>query len=163
MTMTAGRRALLAATTAALAVLAVSGPFAVPASANMSTDTGTRATIAAVQLPKNFYGLCSGSGAVWAVSDDESTHSVLYRIDATTNSVTETVALGFPAAFCTVADHSIWITDYLGNALYRYDLTGHEQARIPTGLQPQFVHYAFGSIWTADHHSHRITRIDPAT
>jgi DNA-binding beta-propeller fold protein YncE len=145
---------------AASAVLVATGALAAPASAATTTDA---TTITTVQLPKEYYALCAGAGAMWALSNDEYSHSILYRIDAATNSVTETVALGYPAVFCTVADGSIWITDYLGNALHRYDLAGHELARIPVGLQPQFVHAAFGSIWTADHHSQSLTRIDPAT
>lgn len=151
-------------TSAAVAtVVATIGMVALPASATATSPVRPAATIATVQLPKDYYALCPGAGAMWAMSNDEYSHSVLYRIDAATNSVTQTVPLGYPAVFCTVADGSIWITDYLGNALHRYDFAGHELARIPVGLQPQFVHAAFGSIWTANHHGHSLTRVDPAT
>jgi streptogramin lyase len=37
------------------------------------------------------------------------------------------------------------------------------QAEIATGLQPQWLHAAFGSLWVSNHHGASATRIDPIT
>jgi streptogramin lyase len=112
-------------------------------------------------LPSGFYDLEPGLGAMWAMTNDESTYSTIYRIDPRTNAVTDRIALGYPAAFLTVGYGSLWVSDYYGSNLIRYGPTGSLQATIPVGLQPQFVHIAFGSVWTSNHHGHSLSRIDP--
>lgn len=119
--------------------------------------------VAAIHLPPGFYDLRAGLGAMWAMTNDEYNYSTLYRIDPTTNHVTETVHLGYPAAAMTFGYGSIWVSDYYASKLVRLSPTGTVEASIPVGLQPQFVHVAFGSVWTSNHHAHSLTRIDPAT
>jgi hypothetical protein len=119
--------------------------------------------IATVRLPAGSYTARPGLGAMWALTNDEFTYSTLYRIDAVTNRVTETVPLGFPAADLTVGYGSVWVSDYYGSTLVRLSPSGRVQATIPVGLQPQYVHIAFGSVWTSDHHGHSVSRVDPAS
>jgi streptogramin lyase len=151
------RALLLHVTAIATGVALALAPLAAPA----AWAVPVTAPIATVNLPSGFYDLEPGLGAMWAMTNDESTYSTIYRIDPRTNVVTERIPLGYPAAFLTLGYGSLWVSDYYGSHLIRYSATGSLQATIPVGLQPQFVHIAFGSVWTSNHHGHSLSRIDP--
>ena len=56
----------------------------------------------------------------------------------------------------------MWISEHFGHAGWRVSSQGAITARIATGLQPEAVYPAFGSVWVAVHRGHSVTRIDPA-
>lgn len=144
----------------ALVVLAVAIGTASPA---QGASAARASVVASIHLPAGLTDVRPGLGAMWAMNNDEFSYSTLYRIDPATNQVTETVQLGFPAAFMAFGYGSVWVSDYYASTLVRLSPTGHVQATIPVGLQPQWVHFAFGSVWTSNHHAHSMTRVDPAT
>ncbi len=124
-------------------------------------DTG--AVVATWHVTPGDYDMSSGMGAVWAININEFQRGVLYRIDPVTNEMSIVMTMPFPPGGITAAYGSIWVTDYYGNAVWRIAPSGHLQATVRTGLQPQWTTAAFGSLWTSNHHSGSLTRIDPAT
>jgi YVTN family beta-propeller protein len=119
--------------------------------------------VAKYKLAPGAYNLATGLDAVWAVNADEVHDAQLYRIDPRSHGMKLVTTLSFPAGGIAVAYGSIWVSDYFGNAVWRLDSNGQVQAEIGVGLQPQFLHAAFGSMWSSNHHDGSLTRIDPAT
>ncbi len=120
--------------------------------------------VARIHVPKfGAYDLAGGLGAVWLVTVDENSYSTLRRIDPATNHVTATHVLDSSAGGFAVGDRSIWVSMYSDNQVERIGPRGHVLARINVGLQPQYIHLAFGSVWVSNHHGRSVTRIDPRT
>ena len=142
---------------AALVALATGLTIAAP------TASARSAVVATYRLSPGGYDLATGLGAVWALNGDEYHYGKLYRIDPVTGRMTVAAKLSFPAGGIAIADNSIWISDYFGNAVWRFSPTGAVQAEIGVGLQPQWLHAAFGSVWASNHHGASVSRIDPAT
>ncbi|MDQ6850288.1 MAG: hypothetical protein M3070_10055 [Actinomycetota bacterium] len=116
------------------------------------------------RMPAGGYDMQAGLGSMWIVRTDEFHDTLIYRVDPTTNAQHRVGHLKFAGgAHIAVGYGSLWITDYFGNAVWRVSAQGRVQAKIPTGLQPEAVHLAFGSVWVGNHHSHSVTRIDPRT
>lgn len=110
-----------------------------------------------------FYDIRTGMNAVWAVLTDEVHRSAINRIDPVTGVLTTVTTLPFQGGGLAVGDDSLWVSDYFGNAVWRVAPDGHILARIAVGLQPQWVHIAFGSVWVSNHHGASVSRVDPAT
>ncbi len=116
------------------------------------------------RLPPGFYyDAVEGLGSMWLVRDDDANATLIYRVNPKTNAIKRVAKLYFPAGGVAFGYHSLWASDYYGDAAYRISPSGTVQARIPTGLQPQSIHLAFGSVWVSNHHSRSLTRIDPRT
>ena len=143
----------------------VVGMIAALAAASPAAASPPGAVVASIYLPRDSYDLESGLGAMWALSNDDfhTFYSTLYRIDPGTNRVTERVHLGFPAPFLTTGYGSVWVTDYYASKLYRLSPAGQVRATIPTGLQPQWLHIAFGSVWVSNHTRALGDPLDPLT
>ena len=77
--------------------------------------------------------------------------------------ITNTYRLDSAAGGFAVGDGAVWVAMYFDNTLERLDSHGRVLARIRVGLQPQFIHLAFGSVWVSNHHGRSLTRIDPRT
>ena len=155
MTWRSRRHSFVLATLTGLLLATVIGA---PASAATSAPI-----IAGWRVAPGAYELDAGLGAMWAANVDEFHDGQIYRIDATTGSITLVTTLPIPLGGMTFAFRSIWVSDYYGNSVWRIAPDGRVQAVFPTGLQPLRVHAAFGSIWVANHHGSSLTRIDPTS
>ena len=119
--------------------------------------------IATYKVTPGYYTMAAGLNAVWALDGDEYHDGILYRIDPQSHGMKLVTTLPFAAAAMTVADGSLWISDYFGNEVWRLAPTGRVQAEIGVGLQPQWLHAAFGSVWVSNHHGASLSRVDPTT
>ena len=155
MTRVLRRTSIAVATLAALLLGTLAG---IPSAAATSSPI-----VASWRLEAGNYDLQPGLGAMWAVNTDLFHYGPLYRIDPATDSIRTVTTMPFPAGGMAVAFDSLWVTDYYGNAVWRFAPDGSVLAVFPTGLQPERIHAAFGSIWSSDHHGGSLTRIDPAT
>jgi YVTN family beta-propeller protein len=144
------------ALTAAVALPNV--PQAAAAAARHST-----AVIAKIAVPPDFYDLRAGLGAVWVLNPNEQTYSTLREIDPSTNRVVATHQLDSSAGGFAVGAGAIWVAMYYDNIVERIDTSGQVVARIKVGLQPQWTHVAFNSVWVSNHHGRSVSRIDPNT
>ena len=146
-------------TLAAAAALLLLPLATAPASASAGSPV-----VARISVPANdYYDLAGGLGAVWLLNPDEFQYDTLRRIDPATNRITASYRLDSSAGGFAVGDDSIWVAMYYDNTVERLDAHGHVLARIDVGLQPQFIHIAFGSVWASNHHGRSVTRIDPRT
>jgi len=144
-----------------LVMAIVAAALLVPAAAR-SQPSGT--VVKTFRLPPGYaYDAAPGMGAMWLFRDDEANTTLIYRVDPRRNKIDRVAQLPFPSGGVAVGYHSLWVTDYYGDALYRLSPSGKVRARIPTGLQPQYIHLGLGSVWVSNHHSHSVTRIDLAT
>ena len=121
----------------------------IPVAANAAARPSHIVSSAPLPLPAGGYRLAAGLGAMWAVRADEFNSTLIFRIDPRTNVPVRVGELPFPAASFAIADGSLWISDYFGNAVWRVSPRGVVDARIATGLHPEAVYPAFGSVWVA--------------
>ena len=101
-----------------------------------------------------------GDGAVWAMSDSQST---LFRIDPAKNAVVARIAV--PAADTAAAgEGAVWLTYPVTDTVLRIDPARNAvAARIPVGHDPLGVAVAPGAVWVANGLDPSVSRIDPAT
>jgi virginiamycin B lyase len=101
-----------------------------------------------------------GEGAVWAMSDVEST---LMRIDPARNVVVARIKVSPPGAIAA-GDGAVWLSYPSENTVSRIDpATNKVTARIGVGLQPDGIAVSPGAVWVADAGGPSVSRIDPAT
>jgi len=101
-----------------------------------------------------------GEGAVWAMSDAEST---LMRIDPTRNAVVARIKVTAPDT-AAAGDGAIWLTYPLDDTLARIDpATNKVTASISVGPRPAGIAITPGAVWVADADGPSVSRIDPAT
>jgi YVTN family beta-propeller protein len=124
--------------------------------------------IARVRIPQGYGGFAVGEGAVWAMSDLDST---LTRIDPQGNKVAARIKVvpvnpcppyvcGEPAA----GDGAVWVPRASDNTVSRIDLASNTvTARIPVGPRPISIALTTGAVWVANSGGPTISRIDPAT
>ena len=136
----------------------------IPLVAGVATASADPPVVARITVPANdIYDVAAGLGAVWLLNPDEAQYDTLRRIDPTTNRITASYRLDSSAGGFAVGNDSIWVAMYFDNVVERLDAHAHVLARIRVGLQPQWVHMAFGSVWVSNHHGRSVTRIDPHT
>ena len=119
--------------------------------------------VATYKVTPGFYTLATGLNAVWALQGDEYHNGQLYRIDPKSHGMKLVANLSFPVGGMSVAYGSVWVSDYFGNAVWRLNSNGQVQARVDVGYQPQWLHAAFGAMWSSNHHGASLSRIDPTT
>jgi sugar lactone lactonase YvrE len=95
------------------------------------------------------------------------TPGTIVRVDLTTGTVTNSVALGGAAdlynGFAS-NDVGLWAADSDNQTLYRVDRTTFEVvARITAGFAPKGVLANADGVWVADVHYGTVLRVDPAT
>ena len=101
-----------------------------------------------------------GEGAVWAMSDIEST---LMRIDPARNAVVARIKVAVPEA-AAAGDGGVWLTYPGQNTISRIDpATNKVRATIHVGSQPVGVAVSPGAVWVVNAGGPSVSRIDPVT
>jgi YVTN family beta-propeller protein len=149
-----------------------SAPRAVIASSGRTTAANTHAlpragkVVARIRLgrgapaPLGGGALTVGEGAVWAMSDIEST---LMRIDPARNAVVARINVSPPEA-TAAGDGAVWLSYPLKDKVFRFDPRANKvTARIHVGPQPAGIAVSPGAVWVANAGGPSVSRIDPAT
>jgi YVTN family beta-propeller protein len=149
-----------------------SAPRAVIASSGQTAAANTRAlprggkVVARIPLgrgapaPLGGGALTVGEGAVWAMSDAEST---LMRIDPARNAVVARIKVSPPDA-TAAGDGAVWLSYPSNDTVSRIDpVTNRVTASIHVGPQPSGIAISPGAVWVADAGGPSVSRIDPAT
>ena len=147
-------------------------PRAVVATSGQTAAASTRAlpragkVVARIRLgrgapaPLGGGALTVGEGAVWAMSDAEST---LMRIDPARNAVVARIKVA-PPDTAAAGDGAVWLTYPYNDTVSRIDpATNKVAASIHVGPQPSGVAVSPGAVWVADAGGPSVSRIDPAT
>lgn len=104
--------------------------------------------------------LTVGEGAVWAMSNAEST---LMRIDPARNAVVARIKVSPPEA-AAAGDGAVWLTYPADDTVLRIDPVADKvTARIHVGPRPTGIAVSPGAVWVADAYGPSVSRIDPAT
>jgi YVTN family beta-propeller protein len=104
--------------------------------------------------------LTVGEGAVWAISDIEST---LMRIDPARNAVVAHIKVSPPSAMAA-GDGAVWLSHPSSDTVSRIDpATNTVTASIHVGSQPDGIAISPGAVWVANNGGPSVSRIDPAT
>ena len=104
--------------------------------------------------------LTVGEGAVWAMSNAEST---LMRIDPARNAVAARIKVSPPEA-TAAGDGAVWLTYPSDDTVSRVDpATNKVTASIHVGPRPTGIAISPGAVWIADAYGPSVSRIDPAT
>ena len=104
--------------------------------------------------------LTVGEGAVWAMSDWEST---LMRIDPARNAVVARIKVSPPQA-AAAGDGAVWLTEPSNDTLVRIDpATNKVTTSIRVGPQSDGIAISPGAVWVANNGGPSVSRIDPAT
>jgi len=149
-----------------------SAPRAVIASSGQTAAAKTRAlprsgtVVARIRLgrgapaPLGGGALTVGEGAVWAMSNAEST---LMRIDPARNVVVARIKVS-PPDTAAAGDGAVWLTYPADDTVSRIDpATNRVTASIHVGPRPTGVAVSPGAVWIADAYGPSVSRIDPAT
>lgn len=149
-----------------------SAPRAVVASSGQMTAANVRAlarggrVVARIPLgrgapaPLGGGALTVGEGAVWAMSEAEST---LMRIDPTRNIVVARIRVSPPEA-AAAGDGAVWLSYPATDTVSRIDpATNKLTASIHVGPQPSGIAISPGAVWVANAGGPSVSRIDPAT
>jgi YVTN family beta-propeller protein len=149
-----------------------SAPRAVIASSDQAAAAKTRAlprggtVVARIPLgrgapaPLGGGALTVGEGAVWAMSNAEST---LMRIDPARNAVVARIRVSPPEA-AAAGDGAVWLTYPTDDTVSRIDPAANKlTASIHVGPRPTGVAVAPGAVWIADDYGPSVSRINPAT
>jgi YVTN family beta-propeller protein len=101
-----------------------------------------------------------GEGAVWAMSDVEST---LMRIDPARNAVVARIKVSVPGA-AAAGDGGVWLAYPGQDTVSRIDpATNKIRATIHVGPQPVGIAVSPGAVWVVNAGGPSISRIDPVT
>ena len=149
-----------------------SAPRAVIASSGQTGAASTRVlprggrVVARIRLgngapaPLGGGAMTVGEGAVWAMSDWEST---LMRIDPARNAVVARIKVSPPLA-AAAGDGAVWLSYPSTDTVSRIDpVTNRVTASIRVGPQPDGIAVAPGAVWVANNGGPSVSRIDPAT
>jgi YVTN family beta-propeller protein len=101
-----------------------------------------------------------GEGAVWAMSNAEST---LMRIDPARNAVVARINVSPPGG-AAAGDGAVWLSYPSSDSVSRIDpATNKVTASIHVGPQPDGIAISPGAVWVANGGGPSVSRIDPAT
>jgi YVTN family beta-propeller protein len=102
-----------------------------------------------------------GEGAVWAMSDAEST---LMRIDPATNAVVARIKVLSPPESVAAGAGAVWLSDPSNDSVLRIDpATNKQTTTIHVGPHPAGIAVSPGAVWVANAGAPSVSRIDPAT
>jgi DNA-binding SARP family transcriptional activator len=126
-------------------------------------DPRTNAVAASTPAPDApFTSVGAGAGSAWLVAGNEH----VLRLDPTSGRITADSALPSAAAFPVVAHGSLWLVVYtVKSQIWRVDPLTLEQTAsvsVPADFLFGLAAGDGGVLWTADHASGGVWRIDPA-
>jgi YVTN family beta-propeller protein len=149
-----------------------SAPRAVIASSGQTTAAKARAlrrggkVVARIPLgrgapaPLGGGALTVGEGAVWAMSEVQST---LMRIDPARNAIVARIKVSPPEA-TAAGDGAVWLSYPSSDKVSRVDpATNKVTASIHVGPQPAGIAVLPGAVWVANAGGPSVSRIDPST
>jgi YVTN family beta-propeller protein len=106
--------------------------------------------------------LAIGAGSLWVLGDAMDRR--MWRIDARTGDLRQTIELGFPPTSAAVAGGAVWITDGLDDRVVPVDVdTGRVLAAIPVGRGASGIAAGAGSVWVANTLEGTVSRVDPVS
>jgi YVTN family beta-propeller protein len=109
-----------------------------------------------------FRELAIGAGSLWVLGD--ALDRRMWRVDAHTGRIRDTIELGFPPTSATVAGGTVWITDGLNDRVVPVDVaTGRALAAVRVGRGASAIAAGSGSVWVANTLDGTVSRIDPVT
>ena len=150
----------VSATSGAAPPRAVTATSGQTAAANAHALARAGKVIARIPVPPQGGAFAVGEGAVWAMSDTEST---LMKIDPRQNAVVARIKVS-PGEAAAAGDGAVWLTHPSEDAVSRIDPTANKvSATIHVGPQPSGVAVSPGAVWIAEAGGPSVTRIDPAT
>ena len=105
-----------------------------------------------------------GDDAIWATVF-EATKRTIMRIDTETHQVTTVLDdLPLEQLHGIGVNGSVWVSNWDTSQVVEYDIdTGAELNTLAVGESPIEPVFAFGDVWTLDHHAGSVTRIDTDT
>jgi DNA-binding beta-propeller fold protein YncE/ABC-type branched-subunit amino acid transport system substrate-binding protein len=107
-----------------------------------------------------FSGLAVSRDSAWVIGDPN--EPSLWRIDAGTGRLAQTIRLPYAPRDVAVGAGGVWVTSQLADRLLRIDpATGRITADVPTGRGAAGVAVGAGSVWVANAIDHTVMRIDP--
>jgi streptogramin lyase len=110
----------------------------------------------------SFQELAIGAGSLWVLGD--ALDPRLWRLDARSGKVQDTIALPFAPRSAVVAAGAVWLTDALHDAVVPVDVrSGRVLPAIAVGRGAAGVTTADGAVWVACAIDGTVSRIDPRT
>ncbi len=109
-----------------------------------------------------FSALAVGEESTWVIGDPN--EPSLWRIDARTGRLAQTIRLPYAPKDVAVGAGGVWVTSQLADRLVRVDpATGQIIASVPTGRGAAGVAVGAGSVWVANAVDGTVSRFDPHT
>ena len=105
-------------------------------------------------------GIAVGESAVWVIGN--LTQPLLFRIDPASGEF-ERRSLPFAPKRVGAGEGAVWITDALGDLLWRLPSQALEPASIAVGRGPDAVAVGAGAVWVLNRLGGTVSRVDPAT
>lgn len=129
----------------------------------LRVDAGKNAVITTLPIasaaPEG--GITTSEDSVWMVEDKNGT---LDRIDPSTNTVRQKIAVPPGSYNPLFSDGIIWITGVESNVLTAVDAaSGKVLGSVPVGPKPRFLAAGGGSIWTLNQGDGSVSRVDEKT
>jgi YVTN family beta-propeller protein len=108
-----------------------------------------------------FRELALGAGSLWVLGD--ALDRRMWRVDARSGRVEDTIELGFPPTSAAVADGKVWITDGMDDRVVPYDVVaGRLRAPVAVGAGASGIAAGAGAVWVVSTLAGTVARIDPA-
>ena len=104
----------------------------------------------------------SGGGAVWVTSSQSNS---VYRLDALSRELRQTITVGDGPTGIAVARGDVWVANTLAGTVSRLDSDSNQLVGEPirVGNGPTAVAFGEGSVWVTNVDDQTVSRIDPVT
>ena len=142
-----------------------------PAVQRLSTDSGRLRKLVEVFLPYpktltventrvQFRELVVGEGSLWVLGD--ALDRRIWRLDARSGRVEDTIALDFAPTSAAVAAGRVWITDGVRDRVVPLDVASGRLLRpVPVGRGPSGITSGAGALWVVNTLDGTMSRLDP--
>lgn len=120
-----------------------------------------RSVAAGFAVPTTPGDLVGGAGSVWLTSPEG---QVVYRLDAHSHRLIQTISVGSGPEGLAYANGAVWVANALDGTVTRIDAaTNRAVQTVGVGGEPTGVAFAYGSVWVTDPLSSTVIRIDPTS
>jgi serine/threonine-protein kinase len=105
-------------------------------------------------------------GSVWVVLEDVSgtgAASVVLRVDPEAEALVSETPLGFLPSGAAAGAGAVWLTNELGDSVWRIDAATGRSTEISVGRNPQGIAVGEHAVWVANARDGTVSRIDPET